>query len=238
MAETHFVIFKNLPGVRKMSTSASASALSKMDEENDRLRRLLEEAQREGEALKARAAMDASCDDDENVATSSLAATPSKRADRNMLSTLVNLVEEESGEAAEDAPSYAELMATLGGVVTPSEGSPLGSALAAETEEEQNAAATAARITIENIRSQARTTADFSSSNDRIDRLLSKINLAKPETSDDSTNESGGEIRRENTKAAEAAKQRIAAMRAEAEEYARQRAKEREGESNKYTGLV
>lgn len=201
-----------------MSTTASASALSKMDEENDRLRRLLEKAQREGEALKARAAMDASAEDSE----SSSVVTPPREA-RSMLSTFVNLVEDDSG-GAEEAPSYAELMATLGGVVTPREGSPAAEA-PEEEEEEQDPAATAARITIENIRSQARTTTDYSSSsNDRIDRLLSKINVGNvhPDTNEPSACR--------NSQAAQAAKQRIAAIRAEAEEYARQRAKEREAE--------
>mmetsp|Transcript_21774 Transcript_21774/g.68214 ORF Transcript_21774/g.68214 Transcript_21774/m.68214 type:complete len:207 (-) Transcript_21774:236-856(-) len=199
--------------------------LSEMDKESERLRELLAAAQREGEMLKARA---------ESLETPlEAAAAPEVKEDKQLLATLVNLVD--SPAQGEEAPSYAELMETAG-VVTPSAEASLESSLDSFSEpsddddaadERPLAAGAAARITIENIRSQAHALSrDAAPPVDRIDRLLERVNLAP------SDNQAAPPAPPANQRAAEAARQLLASMRAEAEAYAQQRAKEREDQAS------
>lgn len=194
--------------------------LSEMDKESERLRHLLEQAQREGEALKAR--VNSMENEPESVCSLNIEVE-----ERRLLKTLVNLVDSPSISNGEKAPSYAELMETAG-VVTPlADVSPDGSFSDEEPGDDFDAsdsplaADAAARITIENIRSQARAYATEQPT-DRIGRLLQQVKVASQPVP----------AKPINPRAATAAKQLLASIRIQAEEYAQEKAKERQAVSS------
>lgn len=171
-----------------------------MDKENDRLRLLLEKARQEGKILKARV--------DEEVVVPTAKSPLLSRSDKANSLSMFTATLDDVDASTEDAPSYAELMAFAAEQLPP----------AVDAEEIDSSASAAAKIAMENIRSQAKSfAADQPVADDRIERILKKVSCCHAPPSPP-----------RNERAAEAARARIAAMRAEAHEYARLRAKERQ----------
>mmetsp|Transcript_14892 Transcript_14892/g.48583 ORF Transcript_14892/g.48583 Transcript_14892/m.48583 type:complete len:230 (+) Transcript_14892:107-796(+) len=185
-------------------------------EESERLRLELEAAQREGQRLQRAAEADVE------------AREPSPRRERDpIMSALVTNV-----EVPEDvtAPSYEELMDTVRVVSPETRGADSLSDSFSEDDAEASLAADAAKVAMETMRSHARAYAESKTDVEvSIDDIVQQhTQQDRVADADDADEERREESTKPHAKAAQQAKELMAKMRREAEEYAQAKARDRE----------